>query len=97
VDDRRPDGPGSCDEPGDDLGRPLTELRELRESADPTFMARIRGRIHRRLFAADSVDFTSHIFFATCLDYLDLLMQSLLAWTRPAPPPPEKEPDGHGS
>ena len=56
-----------------------------------------RGRIHRRLFAADSADFTSRIFFATCLDYLDLLMQSLLAWTRPAPPPPDKEPDGHGS
>jgi len=67
----------------DDLGRPATELRELRESPDDRFLHRIRGSIHRRLFATDTADFAFRIFFETMFDYLDLLMRTFLGATAP--------------
>ncbi|MDD5718484.1 MAG: hypothetical protein RBT60_10460 [Candidatus Krumholzibacteria bacterium] len=79
-----------------DLGQPVAELRELLSPPDASFLARIRGSIHRRLFVSDAVDFSCRVFFAACLDYLDLLLQSLLPSTRPAVRPPAKEPDDHG-
>jgi hypothetical protein len=60
-----------------ETGAPVTELKELLEPPRAGFLARIRGSIHRRLFAADTADFVFQAFFATLLDYLDLLMRSL--------------------
>ena len=65
------------DRDDDDLGSPVAELRELREEPDAGFLAQIRGSIHRRLFASDSVDFAVGVFFATLLDYLDLIVRTI--------------------
>ena len=67
----------------DDLGSPVTELRELREEPSSGFMARIRGRIHRRLSVSEMVDFTFSVFFQTLFDYLDLLMSALPGSAKP--------------
>jgi hypothetical protein len=91
FDDREPNDSDLAD-----LGQPVTELRELLTPADASFLARIRGNIHRRLFVSDAVDFSCRVFFAACLDYLDLVLRSLLPSTLPAVRPPAKEPDDHG-
>lgn len=94
MDDRRPDDSGL-----DDLGPPLTQLRELCErppDADPGFFARIRRCIHRRLIAADTTDFALSAFFAACFNYLDLVLRSLLTGFRPPDRPPTRKPADHG-
>jgi hypothetical protein len=63
------------DRPNDlDLGDPVRELRELREEPAIGFVQRLRGRIQRRLFAADSVDFGLRVMFQTLMDYVDLFL-----------------------
>lgn len=61
----------------EDLGPPAVELKELDEAAGDDFLGRVRGRIHRRLFASDSADFAFRVFFETMFDYLDLIMRHL--------------------
>jgi hypothetical protein len=73
----------------DDLGAPVTELKGLRVEPSPEFLARIRGRIHRRLFAGDTIDFMVQALFRTILDYVDLAVRALLPGTRA----PRKEND----
>ena len=61
-----------------DLGQPVSELRELLDAPGSGFLARVRGSIHRRLFAGDAVDFVFKAFFAVLFDYLDLVMRALV-------------------
>lgn len=72
--------PGRDDQ---DLGQPVTELRELVDPPSSGFLARVRGSIHRRLFASDAADFVFQAFFAVLFDYLDLVMRAL-AGARPS-------------
>ena len=69
----------------DDLGAPVRELQELREEPRAEFLARIRGSIHRRLFAGDTADFVFQAFFATLLDYIDLIMTSMFGTSKTSP------------
>lgn len=83
----------------DDLGPPLVELQELRAAWSPpegSFLARVRGRIHRRLIAADTVDFATSAFFGALFAYLDLVLRALSPPVRPTAPDATKESDGHG-
>lgn len=73
----------------EDLGPPAVELKELDEAAGHEFLLRVRGRIHRRLFAADSADFAFRVFFEAMFDYLDLFMRHLTDLA--GPPAKEKE------
>ena len=65
------------DHDNQDLGPPVTELRELLDAPRAGVLARVRGNIHRRLFAGDAVDFVFQAFFATMFEYVDLLMKAL--------------------
>ena len=66
----------TSDANGIDLGEPIAELAHLSEEPSGGFMGRIRGSIQRRIFAADTLDFSLMALFATFLDYLNLGIQS---------------------
>lgn len=67
----------------EDLGPPAVELQELDEAPGGDFVQRVRGRIHRRLFASDSVDFAFRVLFSTLFDYLDLIMRNVADLANP--------------
>jgi hypothetical protein len=64
-------------EPGRGADGPLTPLREASEDPDARFIPGLRARINRRLLAADSVDFSLQVLFATLLGYVDVVVGSL--------------------
>lgn len=66
------------DEDGD-AGEPIPQLAALRESPDDRFLDRVRGSIHRRLFASHTVDFSLMAFFQAMLDYLELILTGFTA------------------
>lgn len=69
-------------EPESAADRPLAALSGASEEPDDRFVPVLRARINRRLLAADTVDFSLQVFFATLLDYVDLAVASLLGLTR---------------
>lgn len=90
MNDQRPP-----DHDDQEIGPPVAELRELLAAPPSGFMARVRGSIHRRLFAGDTADFIFQAFFATILEYIDIFVKTL-AGASPSPPtapPSAKEHD----
>jgi hypothetical protein len=59
-----------------ETGLPITELAELKEQPTDGFLARIRTGINRRLFAADTLDFSLMVFFRTMMEYLSATIQA---------------------
>jgi hypothetical protein len=76
-------GPASSEPDEVDAGLPLAELAALRESPDPSFLDRVRTGIHRRFAASDTVDFALAVFFRTALSYLLIVLEALVASTKP--------------
>ena len=71
--------PGSGDGQDLDMGEPISELVDLREDPTAGFLDRIRGGIHRRFAASDTVDFALVVFFKTALSYILLVIESVSA------------------
>lgn len=72
-DEDRTDRPGPETEPAP----PVSELRDLALDPDPELPGRVRRSIQRRIFAADSLDFSLTMMFATFWDYLRTLMEAV--------------------
>jgi len=64
-----------------DTGEPIRELRELTEAPRAGFLQRVRNSIHRRVLAADTIDFSLHVLLVTLREYLNLFMQTLFGAT----------------
>ncbi len=60
-----------------DPGDPIPELSALWETPSNRFVPRIRNSIHRRIFAADAVDFSVKVLFETFFSYLTLVIQAI--------------------
>lgn len=60
-----------------DTGEPVTEIMSLRETPTSTFGNRIQNGIQRRIFAADTLDFSVLSVFRVFLDYLTIPFQVL--------------------
>jgi hypothetical protein len=60
-----------------DPGEPISELAHLLETPRPEFLSRIRGSILRRIFTAQTVDFSVMAVFQTFWEYLALALSAL--------------------
>lgn len=56
---------------------PLRELAEFDLEPDPELPGRVQRSIQRRIFAADSLDFSLTVMLATFWDYLRALMEAV--------------------
>ena len=66
-----------------DTGEPIAELSMLRERPAAGFGDRIRRSVQRRLFAAETADFSLNVFFQTMFEYL---IAAFDAFRGPQPP-----------
>ena len=66
-----------------DTGEAIAELASLRESPAQGFGDRIRNSIQRRMFAADTADFSLRVFLQTMFDYMTAAFD---AFRGPEPP-----------
>lgn len=65
--------------PGDDVptGEPVRELADFGLDPDPELPGRVQRSIQRRIFAADSLDFSLTVMLSTFWDYLRALMETV--------------------
>ena len=64
--------------PEENLGEPIRALSELRESADPGLVGRVRNSIQRRHLAADVADLSLLGLYGVFLEYLRALVEGIL-------------------
>ena len=55
------DSQGAGMPPGQDLGLPIRELADLELEPSPRFMARVRGKIYRRMATAQFATYSWHL------------------------------------
>lgn len=58
-------------------GAPVRELADFDLDPDPELPGRVQRSIQRRIFAADSLDFSFTVMLTTFWDYLRALMESV--------------------
>ena len=62
----------------EETGEPVVELRDLALDPDPELPGRVHRSIQRRVFAADTLDFSLTMMFSTFWEYLRVMMESVV-------------------
>ena len=70
MDDHAPSSGSGVEE---DLGPPVTELKELRPDSSPGFLRGIRNRIERRAAAGQVLDLSLPILGHVLMEYLSMV------------------------
>ncbi len=71
----RPAGPPGGDD--EELGAPVAELADLEEEPAPTFLARLRRRIQRRVLASDVLEMSWFTPVLVLLEFLEMIFTGL--------------------
>jgi hypothetical protein len=70
--------------PGEDLGAPIQELKDLEVEASPRLMQRVLGSLRRRQLSAHLLTFSWSVLAAVAVEFLTMI-HSLFGSTRDEP------------